>query len=59
MKQAIALAKKPHIVVTTPGRMGHHITKTRGFSLRSIRYLVLDEGEYIFLCFFFFWEEER
>lgn len=40
MAQAIALAKRPHIVVGTPGRLVDHLTNTKGFSLRTIKYLV-------------------
>ena len=66
MSQAIALAKRPHIVVLyiylffcllhdtglpskclalhqvgTPGRLVDHLTNTKGFSLRTIKYLVI------------------
>eukprot|EP00163_Fabomonas_tropica_P003695 TRINITY_DN13205_c0_g1_i2.p1 TRINITY_DN13205_c0_g1~~TRINITY_DN13205_c0_g1_i2.p1 ORF type:complete len:453 (+),score=104.88 TRINITY_DN13205_c0_g1_i2:203-1561(+) len=43
--QAIALAKKPHIVVGTPGRLLDHLTNTKGFSLRNLKYLVMDEAD--------------
>ena len=43
--QAIALAKKPHIICATPGRIVDHLENTRGFSLRSLRCLVLDEAD--------------
>ncbi|KAG5639494.1 ribosomal RNA processing protein [Sphagnurus paluster] len=43
--QAIALAKRPHIVVATPGRLIDHLENTKGFSLRGIRFLVLDEAD--------------
>lgn len=33
------------IVVTTPGRLIDHIEKTRGFSLASLRFLVIDEAD--------------
>jgi ATP-dependent RNA helicase DDX47/RRP3 len=38
--QAIALAKRPHIVVATPGRLMDHLEKTKGFNLRNIKFLV-------------------
>lgn len=40
--QAVALAKRPHIIVATPGRLNEHLEKTKGFSLRSIKYFVSD-----------------
>ncbi|XP_002129468.2 putative ATP-dependent RNA helicase DDX47 [Ciona intestinalis] len=47
MGQQIILAKKPHVVVATPGRLVDHLEKTKGFSLRSIKFLVLDEADRI------------
>ncbi|OLN88345.1 ATP-dependent rRNA helicase rrp-3 [Colletotrichum chlorophyti] len=43
--QAIALGKKPHVIVATPGRLVDHLEKTKGFSLRSLKYLVMDEAD--------------
>lgn len=42
MSQKVALAKKPHIVVATPGRLNDHLENTKGFSLRTLRFLVRD-----------------
>lgn len=43
--QAIALAKRPHMIVATPGRLLDHLENTKGFSLRNLRYLVMDEAD--------------
>ncbi|GAB4816039.1 hypothetical protein N2152v2_003085 [Parachlorella kessleri] len=45
MAQAIALAKRPHIVVGTPGRVVDHLSNTKGFSLKGLQHLVLDEAD--------------
>lgn len=37
--QSIALGKKPHIIVATPGRLLDHLENTKGFSLRGMKYL--------------------
>jgi len=47
MTQAIALAKKPHIIIATPGRLVDHLENTKGFTLKSIKYLVMDEADRI------------
>lgn len=43
--QSIALGKKPHVVVATPGRLLDHLENTKGFSLRQLKYLVMDEAD--------------
>mmetsp|Transcript_86250 Transcript_86250/g.134872 ORF Transcript_86250/g.134872 Transcript_86250/m.134872 type:complete len:484 (+) Transcript_86250:95-1546(+) len=43
--QAMALAKRPHVVVATPGRLVDHLENTKGFHLRTIKYLVMDEAD--------------
>eukprot|EP00771_Trimastix_marina_P000737 gnl/Trimastix_PCT/1767.p1 GENE.gnl/Trimastix_PCT/1767~~gnl/Trimastix_PCT/1767.p1 ORF type:complete len:467 (+),score=168.16 gnl/Trimastix_PCT/1767:77-1477(+) len=44
-QQAIALSRHPHIAVATPGRLVDLLENVKGFSLRTIRYLVLDEAD--------------
>ncbi|PVU86444.1 hypothetical protein BB559_006521 [Furculomyces boomerangus] len=43
--QALSLSKKPHIIVCTPGRLKDHLENTKGFSLRTLKYLVMDEAD--------------
>ncbi|KAJ3332763.1 ribosomal RNA processing protein [Blyttiomyces sp. JEL0837] len=45
MSQAIALAKKPHVIVCTPGRLVDHLENTKGFNLKQLKYLILDEAD--------------
>ena len=45
MDQAVALAKRPHVIVGTPGRLHYHLQSTKGFNLKKLRYLVLDEAD--------------
>eukprot|EP00531_Pseudo-nitzschia_arenysensis_P001868 CAMPEP_0116116682 /NCGR_PEP_ID=MMETSP0329-20121206/1166_1 /TAXON_ID=697910 /ORGANISM="Pseudo-nitzschia arenysensis, Strain B593" /LENGTH=520 /DNA_ID=CAMNT_0003610189 /DNA_START=24 /DNA_END=1583 /DNA_ORIENTATION=+ len=45
MQQSIALGRNPHILVATPGRLLDHLTNTKGFNLRNLQYLVLDEAD--------------
>ena len=47
MTQALMLAKKPHIIIATPGRLVDHLENTKGFNLRSLKYLVMDEADRI------------
>jgi ATP-dependent RNA helicase DDX47/RRP3 len=49
MTQAIALSKKPHIVVASPGRLLDHLESTKGFSLRTMKYLVCAILHFIYL----------
>lgn len=49
MAQQVALAKKPHIVVATPGRLQDHLENTKGFSLRNLKYLV--SARFLHCCF--------
>ena len=43
--QGKELAKKPHIVIATPGRLADHLESCDTFSLKKIKYLVLDEAD--------------
>ncbi|EIE79252.1 hypothetical protein G6F46_007069 [Rhizopus delemar] len=45
MTQSIALAKRPHIIVCTPGRLQDHLENTKGFNLKHLKYLVMDEAD--------------
>lgn len=45
MAQKVALAKRPHILIATPGRLQDHLESTKGFHLRTLKYLVLDEAD--------------
>ncbi|CAH2001975.1 unnamed protein product [Acanthoscelides obtectus] len=47
MSQALILAKKPHILIATPGRLLDHLENTKGFTLRALKYLVMDEADRI------------
>ncbi|XP_041033444.1 probable ATP-dependent RNA helicase DDX47 [Carcharodon carcharias] len=47
MSQSLALAKKPHVVIATPGRLIDHLQNTKGFNLRALKYLVMDEADRI------------
>nr|WCZ58545.1 ATP-dependent RNA helicase [Andalucia godoyi] len=45
VSQAIMLAKKPHVIIGTPGRIVDHLENTKGFSIKSVRFLVMDEAD--------------
>ncbi|KAL2928739.1 DEAD-box ATP-dependent RNA helicase 10 [Bienertia sinuspersici] len=44
-QQQFALGKRPHIIGGDAGRLMDHLTNTKGFSLRTLKYLVLDEAD--------------
>ncbi|KAK4885888.1 hypothetical protein RN001_002159 [Aquatica leii] len=43
--QGQELAKKPHIVLATPGRLADHIESCNTFNFDNIKFLVLDEAD--------------
>ena len=45
VQQGLDLSHKPHIVIATPGRLADHIDTGTNFSLKKIRFLVLDEAD--------------
>lgn len=45
MIQGQELTKKPHIVVSTPGRLADHIESCKTFTLKTIKFLVMDEAD--------------
>ncbi|KAK6637723.1 hypothetical protein RUM44_008145 [Polyplax serrata] len=47
VSQAMILAKKPHVIIATPGRLVDHLENTKGFNLKALKYLVMDEADRI------------
>eukprot|EP00924_Labyrinthula_sp_SR-Ha-C_P015618 maker-scaffold_4-snap-gene-5.65-mRNA-1 protein AED:0.01 eAED:0.01 QI:121/1/1/1/1/1/2/108/444 len=45
VSQSISLNKRPHIIVGTPGRIVDHLENTKGFTLRNLKVLILDEAD--------------
>ncbi|KAI9224989.1 Ddx49-A-prov protein-like protein [Blastocladiella britannica] len=45
MAQALALQKRPHVVIGTPGRLVDHLNSGTALHLRKIKFLVLDEAD--------------
>ncbi|XP_051166370.1 probable ATP-dependent RNA helicase DDX49 isoform X2 [Leptopilina boulardi] len=43
--QGLELAKRPHIVVATPGRLADHLESCDTFSLQKVKFVVLDEAD--------------
>ncbi|KAF7728952.1 putative RNA helicase [Apophysomyces ossiformis] len=48
MKQALELAKRPHVIIATPGRLRDHIQSSSGaVCLSRAKFLVMDEADRI------------
>jgi ATP-dependent RNA helicase DDX47/RRP3 len=45
VSQAMSLSKKPHIVIGTPGRVVDHLSNTKGFNLKNLKFLIFDEAD--------------
>ncbi|CAH0560804.1 unnamed protein product [Brassicogethes aeneus] len=45
VEQGKELSRRPHIVVSTPGRLADHLESCNTFNLGKIRFLVLDEAD--------------
>ena len=48
MKQGIDLSVKPHIVISTPGRLADHLQSCDTFSLKKIKFLVNKHNHVMF-----------
>ncbi|KAI9296637.1 DEAD-domain-containing protein [Neoconidiobolus thromboides FSU 785] len=48
-------SSKVDILITTPGRLMDHISKTKNFSLQHLRYLVIDEADRLLNQTFYDW----
>ncbi|KAG8182407.1 hypothetical protein JTE90_018298 [Oedothorax gibbosus] len=47
MTQSLTLSKKPHIIIATPGRLVDHLENTKGFNLKALKFLIMDEADRI------------
>jgi len=47
VSQALALTKKPHVIIATPGRLVDHLENTKGFNLRPLKFMIMDEADRI------------
>ncbi|XP_054714249.1 probable ATP-dependent RNA helicase DDX47 [Uloborus diversus] len=45
--QRTALSRNPHIIIATPGRLLDHLVNTKGFSLKKLKFLIMDEADKI------------
>ncbi len=47
MKQGLSLARKPHVVIATPGRLADHLAHTDTVSFKRVRFLVRETHTYM------------
>jgi ATP-dependent RNA helicase DDX54/DBP10 len=47
-EQFAQLADSPDVIIATPGRLIHHMDEIKGFNLRNIRMIVIDEADRMF-----------
>lgn len=45
IEQSRELMKKPHIIIATPGRLMDHLENTKGFNLKNLKFLIMDEAD--------------
>ncbi len=48
IQQRLSLAKIPHFLVATPGRLRHHLESADPPVLKKVKYLVLDKADIAF-----------
>jgi len=41
MGQSLAISKKPHILISTPGRLADHILSSGSVDLKRVKFLVI------------------
>ena len=45
VQQALDLSKRPHVVISTPGRLADHIRSGQELLFDKLKFLVLDETD--------------
>lgn len=45
LDQSRELMKKPHVIIATPGRLMDHLENTKGFNLKNLKFLIMDEAD--------------
>lgn len=47
-EQFSKLSNNPDIIISTPGRLRHLLVEVEQFTLKSVQFLVFDEGDRLF-----------